>query len=166
MYCWFVLGILCMYTHDGTPFVKFHCISSTSLDPALFIYRFAAHLDLGDKANAVGLTALRIVSRMKRDWIVSGRRPAGICAAALLIAARAHGFSRSKHDVTKVLRVCGMTVHLRVKEFEYTPSSSLTLEQFHEYEIEREADPPSFTRNQIKEVGNFCFGLCPFMFCK
>jgi len=27
---------------------------------------------------------------MKRDWIVSGRRPAGICAAALLIAAQAH----------------------------------------------------------------------------
>jgi transcription factor IIIB subunit 2 len=45
---------------------------------------------------------------MKRDWIVAGRRPAGICAAALLIAARAHGFSRGTEDVTKILRVCGM----------------------------------------------------------
>ena len=118
----------------------------------MFVYRFAAHLDLEDKANAVALTALRIVGRMQRDWIVSGRRPAGICAAALLIASRAHGFSRSKHDVTKVLRVCGMTVNARVKEFEYTPSSSLTLNQFHEYEIEAEADPPCFTKNRIKEV--------------
>jgi len=77
-------------------------------DPALYVYRFAAHLDLDEKANAVALTALRIVGRMKRDWIVAGRRPAGICAAALLIAARAHGFSRGKEDVTKILRVCGM----------------------------------------------------------
>lgn len=63
----------------------------------------------------MALTALRIVGRMKRDWIVAGRRPAGICAAALLIAARAHGFSRGKEDVTKILRVCGMvSLHDRV----------------------------------------------------
>ena len=61
------------------------------IDPALFIYRFAAHLNLDEKANQVAMTALRLVSRMKRDWIVAGRRPAGICAAALLIASRAHG---------------------------------------------------------------------------
>lgn len=75
------------------------------IDPALYVYRFAAHLDLDEKANAVALTALRLVGRMKRDWIVAGRRPAGICAAALLIAARAHGFSRHHQDVTKILRV-------------------------------------------------------------
>ena len=66
----------------------FHCIwfiLQSSPDPALYIYRFAAHLDLDDKANDVSLTALRLVARMKRDWIVLGRRPAGICAAALLI---------------------------------------------------------------------------------
>lgn len=139
----------------GTCFLKFRRLLGCPLaiiDPALYIYRFAAHLDLGEKANAVGLTALRIVSRMKRDWIVSGRRPAGICAAALLIASRAHGFSRSQQDVTKVLRVCGMTVLNRVKEFEYTPSSSLTLEQFHEMEIETEADPPSYTKNRLREA--------------
>lgn len=78
------------------------------LDPALYVYRFAAHLDLDEKANAVSLTALRIVARMKRDWMVTGRRPAGICAAALLISSRAHGFKTDKEDVTKVLRVCGM----------------------------------------------------------
>ena len=36
------------------------------------------------------MTALRLVARMKRDWIVAGRRPAGICAAALLIAGSGH----------------------------------------------------------------------------
>merc|ERR1719162_2355192 len=80
---------------------------------------------------------------MKRDWIVVGRRPAGICAAALLLSARAHGFSRAHHDVTRILRICGMTVIKRIKEFEATPSASLTLDQFHDNEIEAEADPPS-----------------------
>jgi len=139
----------------GTCFLKFRRMLGYKLkivDPALYVYRFAAHLDLGDKTNPVALTALRIVGRMQRDWIVAGRRPAGICAAALLIAARAHGFSRSKHDVTKVLRVCGVTVQSRVREFEHTPSSSLTLNQFHECEIEAEADPPSFTRNRFREA--------------
>lgn len=113
----------------GTCFLKFRRLLGLKLeiiDPALYIYRFAAHLDLDEKANAVALTALRLVGRMKRDWIVAGRRPAGICAAALLIAARAHGFTKQHQDVTKVLRVCGMTVHQRVKDFENTPSANLT----------------------------------------
>lgn len=139
----------------GTCFLKFRRLLGLKLeiiDPALYVYRFAAHLDLNDKANAVALTALRLVGRMKRDWIVAGRRPAGICAASLLIAARAHGFSRHHQDVTRILRVCGLTVHTRVKEFEQTPSASLTLEQFNTVEVESEADPPIFTKNRIREA--------------
>jgi transcription factor IIIB 90 kDa subunit len=98
------------------------------IDPALYIYRFAAHLDLGDKVNVISMTALRLVARMKRDWIVVGRRPQGICAAALLIAARAHGLGHV--DVTRVLNVCGMTVSHRLREFSATNSSALTLEKF------------------------------------
>lgn len=139
----------------GTCFLKFRRLLGIKLeltDPALYVHRFAAFLDFGDKANHVGYTALRIVGRMNRDWLVAGRRPAGVCAAALLIAARAHGFSRTQADVTRVLRVCGMTVINRMKEFEYTPSAQLTLEQFKTVEIEDEADPPAFTRNRYLEV--------------
>lgn len=139
----------------GTCFLKFRRLLGLKLeiiDPALYVYRFAAHLDLDQKANAVALTALRLVGRMKRDWIVAGRRPAGICAAALLIAARAHGFSRHHQDVTRILRVCGLTVTTRVKEFEQTPSATLTLEQFNSVELEAETDPPVFTRNRIREA--------------
>lgn len=139
----------------GTCFLKFRRLLGLKLeilDPALYVYRFAAHLDLDDRANAVALTALRLVGRMKRDWIVAGRRPAGICAAALLIAARAHGFSRHPQDVTRILRVCGLTVTTRVREFEQTPSASLTLDQFNRVELVNEADPPIFTRNRIMEA--------------
>lgn len=139
----------------GTCFLKFRRLLGLKLeiiDPALYIYRFAAHLELDEKANAVALTALRLVGRMKRDWIVAGRRPAGICAAALLIAARAHGFSKHHQDVTRILRVCGLTVTTRVKEFEKTPSANLTLQQFNTVDFESEADPPVYTRNKIREA--------------
>jgi transcription factor IIIB subunit 2 len=161
----------------GACFLKFRRLLGLKLeliDPALYIYRFAAHLDLEsnrtntenhetmttstatttDPSQAVALTALRLVARMKRDWIVAGRRPAGICAAALLIAARAHGCGGvTRDDVTRVLRVCGMTVHKRVQEFECTPSSQLALEQFHTLEFfDHEADPPVYTRNKLWEA--------------
>jgi len=138
----------------GTTFLKLRRLLGIKLeiiDPALYIYRFAAHLNLDEKANQVSLTALRVVSRMKRDWIVGGRRPAGICAAALLIASRAHGFER-QHDVTEVLKICGLTVMTRVREFEATASANLTLDEFHEKDIEEEADPPRFTANRILEA--------------
>lgn len=139
----------------GTCFLKFRRLLGLKLeiiDPALYIYRFAAHLNLDEKANEVAMTALRLVSRMKRDWIVAGRRPAGICAAALLIASRAHGFERQHHDVTKVLKICGLTVMTRVREFEATPSANLTLHEFQNNEIEEELDPPVFTKNRIREA--------------
>lgn len=139
----------------GTCFLKFRRLLGLQLeiiDPALYVYRFAAHLDLDEKANAVSMTALRLVARMKRDWIVAGRRPAGICAAALLIASRAHGFSKHHHDVTRILKVCGMTVTNRVREFENTPSARLTLDQFSSVDLQREADPPAYTRNKIQEA--------------
>ena len=139
----------------GTCFLKFRRLLGLKLeiiDPALYIYRFAAHLNLDEKANQVAMTALRLVSRMKRDWIVAGRRPAGICAAALLIASRAHGFERQHADVTKVLKVCGLTVMTRVKEFQATPSANMSLNDFHTQDIEEEVDPPIFTKNRIREA--------------
>mmetsp|Transcript_36100 Transcript_36100/g.82412 ORF Transcript_36100/g.82412 Transcript_36100/m.82412 type:complete len:658 (+) Transcript_36100:270-2243(+) len=148
----------------GTCFLKFRRLLGLKLeiiDPALFVYRFAAHLDLGDGANRVAMSALRLVARMKRDWIVAGRRPAGICAAALLIASRAHGYERQHADVTKVLRVCGVTVMKRVREFENTPSSGLSLGDFHDGKDAgdggggvgpSEADPPAFTANRRREA--------------
>eukprot|EP00548_Thalassiothrix_antarctica_P004608 CAMPEP_0194140408 /NCGR_PEP_ID=MMETSP0152-20130528/9959_1 /TAXON_ID=1049557 /ORGANISM="Thalassiothrix antarctica, Strain L6-D1" /LENGTH=341 /DNA_ID=CAMNT_0038838639 /DNA_START=677 /DNA_END=1699 /DNA_ORIENTATION=+ len=45
-----------------------------------------------------------------------------------------------------------MTVNARLREFEQTPSSKLTLEEFNTTEIEEEADPPAFTKNRIREA--------------
>merc|ERR1711893_313458 len=81
------------------------CINIPAMDPCLYVMRFAHKLEFGDKTHDVSRTALRIVSRMKKDWIHFGRRPSGLCGAALLIAARLHEFCRTVGDVVKVVKV-------------------------------------------------------------
>jgi transcription factor IIIB subunit 2 len=56
------------------------------VDPSLYITRFADRLDYGDKTPLVVKDANRLAQRMNRDWLQTGRRPAGICAASKLVA--------------------------------------------------------------------------------
>jgi len=44
------------------------------------------------------------------------------------------------------------TVTHRVREFELTPSATLTLDQFSTVDIEHEADPPVYSRNKLLEA--------------
>jgi transcription factor IIIB subunit 2 len=122
------------------------------IDPSLYIHRFASALGLGKKTHLVSMTALRLVARMKRDWIQTGRRPAGICGGCLVIAARLHGFQIQPAQVAKVVKMHESTVFKRMKEFANTPSSDMTLEQFSEQknEIATECNPPSFEKGRAK----------------
>ena len=53
----------------------------------------------GSVTTSLGHLSPFPTQRMRRDWIQTGRRPAGICGACLLIAARVHGFRRSTAEV-------------------------------------------------------------------
>eukprot|EP00211_Chloroparvula_japonica_P016916 CAMPEP_0119128638 /NCGR_PEP_ID=MMETSP1310-20130426/6711_1 /TAXON_ID=464262 /ORGANISM="Genus nov. species nov., Strain RCC2339" /LENGTH=296 /DNA_ID=CAMNT_0007118995 /DNA_START=190 /DNA_END=1077 /DNA_ORIENTATION=- len=117
------------------------------VEPALFVRRFASKLEFGDKTAVVSSTALRIIAQMKRDWIQTGRQPAGICGAALLMAARRHGFRRTQKEIVDVVRVCTITVRKRMQEFGATPASLMSPEEFDENEMEGECNPPCFTAN-------------------
>ena len=118
-----------------------HPLVSKPIDPSLFIHRFADKLNLGRKMHAVANTALRLVASMKRDWMQTGRRPSGVCGAALWVAALLHQFERSKRDVVAVVHVGEATLRKRVAEFENTPSALLSVEEFDskakEYEKEQ-----------------------------
>lgn len=118
------------------------------IDPSFYVGRFAAKLEFGEKTQTVSNTALRLVARMKRDWIQTGRRPAGVCAAGLIIAARIHGFRRTEAEVVRVVRICETTLKRRLEEFAATPSGGLTPEEFEGVWLEQEIDPPSFTKNR------------------
>ncbi|TSK58062.1 Transcription factor IIIB 90 kDa subunit [Bagarius yarrelli] len=119
-------------------------------DPCLYIPRFAHMLEFGEKTHEVSMTALRLLQRMKRDWMHTGRRPSGLCGAALLVAARMHEFRRTVKEVIGVVKVCEATLRKRLTEFEDTPTSHLTIDEFMRVDLEEECDPPSFIAGQKK----------------
>ncbi|XP_016508011.1 transcription factor IIIB 60 kDa subunit isoform X3 [Nicotiana tabacum] len=108
---------------ENRPFVQ------KPVDPSLFIHRFTDRLFGGRKPN-ISRTALHIVASMKRDWMQTGRKPSGVCGAALYIAALSHGLSCSKSEIIKVVHICETTLTKRLIEFENTESGSLTIEEF------------------------------------
>ncbi|XP_066485660.1 transcription factor IIIB 90 kDa subunit isoform X2 [Tiliqua scincoides] len=126
------------------------CINAPAIDPCLYIPRFAHMLEFGDKNHEVSMTALRLLQQMKRDWMHTGRRPSGLCGAALLVAARTHDFRRTVKEVIRVVKVGESTLRKRLTEFEDTPASQLTIDEFMTIDLEEECDPPSFTAGQRK----------------
>ncbi|XP_025104657.1 transcription factor IIIB 90 kDa subunit-like [Pomacea canaliculata] len=126
------------------------CLNIPAIDPCLYVPRFAHKLQFGEKTHEVSMTALRLVARMKRDWMHTGRRPSGLCGAALLVAARMHDFARSVKEIIKVVKVCEATIRKRLMEFHDTPSSQLTIEEFHNIDLEEEQDPPCFTEGKMR----------------
>lgn len=140
----------------GSTFLKFiRALKLTVpiIDPSLFIRRFASQLEFESKTNDVAMTALRLVSRMKRDWLQVGRRPSGICGAALLVAARIHGFKRSQQEITRVVCVAESTLRKRLLEFSHTPAGALTVTQFGQQDIDatKEENPPSWNPSVLLE---------------
>jgi len=125
------------------------------IDPSLFIHRFCSKLSFEDKTQQVALTAIRIVKRMKRDWMSYGRRPSGLCGAAILIAARLHGFRRSAQQILRTVKVCNDTIRKRLEVFQSLPVAALTRDEFESLNLESEewgeSDPPCFRGTQTSE---------------
>ncbi|KAL9036877.1 MAG: hypothetical protein Q9214_005944, partial [Letrouitia sp. 1 TL-2023] len=118
------------------------------INPENLIQRFAQMLEFESAAQRVANDAVRIVARMDRDWMTVGRRPAGVCGAALILAARMNNFRRTVREVVYVVRVAEVTVNKRLDEFKVTESSKLTVEQFRNTDLESALDPPSFYENK------------------
>jgi transcription factor IIIB subunit 2 len=121
------------------------------VDPSHYISRFSALLEFGDETHKVATDAVRLVQRFDRDWMTRGRRPAGICGAALLLAARMNNFRRSVEEIVQVVKIADTTLKKRLEEFKATPSGALTLADFRNVWLEDEMDPPAFTKGKEKE---------------
>ncbi|XP_031125975.1 transcription factor IIIB 60 kDa subunit-like isoform X1 [Ipomoea triloba] len=152
-----------------------HPIVQKPVDPSLFMHRYTNVLMKGDYKSCVSKRALQIVASMKRDWMQTGRKPGGICGAALYISALSYGFRYSRSDVVKVVHICEATLSKRLVEFETTDSASLTIEELEckAKEIEEENRscklPDTMPRDFVtKEVfcqhkgkePHFAHGLC------
>ncbi|KAH7915131.1 BRF1-domain-containing protein [Hygrophoropsis aurantiaca] len=121
------------------------------VDPSHYISRFAALLEFGEETHKVATDAVRLVQRFDRDWVTRGRRPAGICGAALLLAARMNNFRRSVEEIVQVVKIADTTLKKRLEEFKRTPSGALTLADFRTVWLDEEMDPPAFTKGKEKE---------------
>ncbi|KAF4855857.1 Transcription factor IIIB 60 kDa subunit [Colletotrichum siamense] len=116
--------------------------------PEDLIYRLASKLEFKHMTNRVAEDAIRLVQRMKQDWIVMGRRPSGICGACLLMAARMHNFRRTVREIVYLVKVTTHTIQERLTEFNVTDASKMTVEDFLAQDFSSNShDPPSFYRN-------------------
>ncbi|KAJ5625785.1 hypothetical protein N7510_002094 [Penicillium lagena] len=118
------------------------------VDAESLIYRFAKQLEFGAATMQVAGDAVRIVQRMNRDWMSTGRRPAGLCGAALILAARMNNFRRTTREVVYVVKVTEVTISQRLNEFSSTDSGELTVDQFRSVQLESSHDPPAFARSK------------------
>ncbi|GMH38136.1 hypothetical protein BSKO_06020 [Bryopsis sp. KO-2023] len=117
-----------------------HPIITCPVDPSLFIHRYADRLRFGAKSPQIVKSALAFIKSMKRDWIQTGRRPSGLCGAALLLASQIHGCPRNKKDIVHVVHIGADTVSKRLVEFSQTKCGKLTAKQFEEQALEFDKD--------------------------
>ncbi|MCO5585095.1 hypothetical protein L7F22_039027 [Adiantum nelumboides] len=123
------------------------------IDPSIYISRFASLLDFGDETQRVATDATRLVKRFNKDWITHGRRPAGICGACLLLAARMNNFRRSIAEIIQVVKIADVTLRKRLEEFKETSSSKLTIDDFRNIWLEEENEPPAFALQGLTKKG-------------
>jgi transcription factor IIIB subunit 2 len=121
-------------------------INLPTTDPCLYIVRFAVMLELGDKVDRIASLATRIVQRMKLDWMATGRRPTGLCGAALLLAARAFDVNRAVADIVNIVHISETVIRKRLDEFANTPSGNLTIDEFKVVDLEECEDPPAYQK--------------------
>ncbi|ORZ37691.1 cyclin-like protein, partial [Catenaria anguillulae PL171] len=122
----FKLGTVFMQLRREFPSVA----NVDDIDPSVYISRFAQALEFGNKTRDVANDAMLLVKRMQLDWIADGRRPAGICGACLLIAARMHHFHRTVKEIVHVVKMSDSTVIQRLREFSRTPAAQLSAKEF------------------------------------
>jgi transcription initiation factor TFIIIB Brf1 subunit/transcription initiation factor TFIIB len=57
---------------------------------------------------------------MKRNWMSTGRKPTGLCGAAILLSARIHGIKKNQNEICKIVRIGIQALRCRLLEVEKT----------------------------------------------
>lgn len=123
----------------------------------MYNIRFANRLDFGPAASTVARDASRLIKRFKADWMTAGRRPAGICGACLVIAARMSDFLRTPEEVAQVVKVSPLTIKKRLVEFAGTAAANKTVEEWRaltdaDLEAENADELPPIMKKQMAKM--------------
>ncbi|KAG5502773.1 hypothetical protein JKF63_04540 [Porcisia hertigi] len=134
------MKFICHATHTEVPVI----------DPSCYVQRFAEQMDLGSQTTDVVVCALKVLRAMQDDWISCGRRPMGVCAAALLVACYVFGIRRTPEQVCGMVRLTSNTISKRLTEFAATPTARL--ESIDNYQPSHETLPPAFNDSSRKST--------------
>ncbi|EDL46170.1 transcription factor IIIb subunit, putative [Plasmodium vivax] len=105
-------------------------ISVPNIDPSLYLERFAHKLNLKNAIYKVTYTGIKLIQAMTRDWICTGRRPTGLCGAALLISTRMHGIFIHSNTIANIVRISNPTIIKRLSEFKNTSTAKMKAADF------------------------------------
>ncbi|ANQ09397.1 Transcription factor IIIb subunit [Plasmodium coatneyi] len=105
-------------------------ISVPNIDPSLYLERFAHKLNLKSAIYKVTYTGIKLIQAMARDWICTGRRPTGLCGAALLISTRMHGIFVHSNTIANIVRISNPTIIKRLSEFKNTSTAKMKVSDF------------------------------------
>ncbi len=142
--------IRCLYLDTSTQRYGPEVIDLLAHGPEVLVDRFVDALEFPPQAvRRIKDDAMRIVKRMKRDWMNIGRRPAGVCGAAVILAARMNNHRRTTREVVLTAKVTEITLNKRLEEFGDVRSSQLSVTDFRNIQILNaieSADPPAYAR--------------------
>ncbi|CCW70863.1 unnamed protein product [Phytomonas sp. Hart1] len=149
---------ICRVTHTEVP----------ALDPSCLIQRLAEQMDIGKRLPEVVVCALKVLRAMRDDWISCGRRPLGVCAAALLVSCYVFRIPKSPEQVCGMARLTAHTIAVRLNEFSATPAASL--ESIDTYRPSEQTLPPAFGESsrrateedmnaETRELSSLYYGL-------
>ncbi|RNF10026.1 transcription factor [Trypanosoma rangeli] len=128
---------ICEATHTEVPVI----------DPSCMVHRFAAQMNLGAMTGPVVVCALKVLRAMRDDWIACGRRPMGVCVAALLVACYMFNIPRTPDEVCGFVRLTAGTIVRRLDEFASTTTAGL--QSIDEYRKSEVSLPPSFSSSSM-----------------
>lgn len=109
--------------------------------PEVFVERFVRELEFPKhEERRIMNDAYHIIASMRRDWITRGRRPAGVCGAAVILAARMNNYRRTVREVVLVAKVTEITLNKRLEEFSSTLLSKVSVSEFRGQELPPASD--------------------------
>jgi hypothetical protein len=97
-------------------------ITLPDTDPSLFLERAISQLEIPTElTKEITQRSLRLISVAKDDsWITTGRRPASIAAAAIMLAMIASAVEPNLESIAKLLNVAQATIKTRARELRNT----------------------------------------------
>lgn len=124
---------------------KFQMADEKDFDKhSLYLQRFVSQLKF-IKPREIVLLSTRILNRMKKDWIMEGRKPNNSCGAAILLASRILDEPKDINEIAKVVHAAPATINKRLKEIALTDSAALDVDEFNKEWIDEETQPPILT---------------------